>query len=124
MREQLEAETTKAALSNAQKQLEVQLLQAARETVAAGGKALPSDAIAGKAAVLPAAVGGPDTLGFFHNTCLLVKVLMANRSGGGGASALNLPIDTLYETVLRQKTPIEEWPQFIYQKYSAAAAGG
>ena len=109
-----ELAATKAALAQAQKQLETQLLAAAQQAVKGGGKALGADALAGKAAV---AASGPDTLGFFHNTCLLVKVLMSR-----GQAVANLPIDDLYETVLAQKLPIEEWPSFIYQRYSHSAA--
>jgi len=58
-------------------------------------------------------VGGWRAARFFHNTCLLVKVLLAAH---GPVS--NTPIDTLYEEVVAQKVPIEAWPQFVYERYS------
>ena len=61
-------------------------------------------------------VGGWRAARFFHNTCLLVKVLLAAH---GPVS--NTPIDTLYEEVVAQKVPIEAWPQFVYERYSGKA---
>jgi len=57
--------------------------------------------------------GGGHDARFFHNTCLLVKVLLAAH---GPVS--NIPIDGLYEEVVKQKIPIDGWPQFVYERFS------
>ena len=33
----------------------------------------------------------------------------------------NVPIDDMYEHVVKNKVPIEEWPHFIYERVSAVA---
>ena len=99
---------SQSALALAQKQLEQKLLIAAREAVQ------PRAPLANAPASAARANGGPDTLGFFHNTCLLIKVLLAERKG----VASNLAIDELYEHVVKHAVPIEEWPQFIYRRYT------
>lgn len=115
-----ELEASKASLASTQRQLEQSLLAVARHTVGAkdgggagGGMGGKRTALSADAA-LPPVHGGPDTLGFFHNTCLLVKVLVARQQ-----PVRNIPIDELYEDVRKRELPIEEWPQFIYQRYHA-----
>ena len=96
---------TQDALAQAQRQLEQHLLSAARDASSNLRKAREAPI-----------VGGPDTLGFFHNTAILVKGLLARNQTVG-----NVPIDELYEHVVNNKVPIEEWPHFIYERVSAVA---
>lgn len=97
---------SQSALALSQKQLEQKLLMAAREAVQPRPKLEP---LVEKSAV----DGGADTMGFFHNTCLLIKVLLSKHQKVG-----NLPIDELYDHVCTHAVPIEEWPQFIYRRYT------
>lgn len=106
LRQELAA--SQQALAAAQKQLEVQLLSAARGIVAVKP---------GIGGATKAVAGGPDTLGFFHNTALLVKALLSRTQ-----AVSNLPIDELYEHVVSHAVPIEEWPQYILQRYSHSSA--
>lgn len=48
---------------------------------------------------------------FFHNTCLLVKLLLAEKY-----SVQNVFVQDLYEEVLRKKVPMEEWPMYVYTR--------
>ena len=90
----------------ATKQLEVHLLKAARETVTT------SPGTDGSVTAVKAGAGGHENLGLFHNTALLVKALLSKTQ-----PVANLPIDELYETAIKRNVPIEEWPQFIMQRY-------
>lgn len=51
---------------------------------------------------------------FFHNTCLLVKLLLSQSQ-----TVSNVPIDDLYEEVRRKALPMDDWPMFIYSRVSA-----
>ena len=53
---------------------------------------------------------------FFHNTCLLVKLLLSHSS-----AVPNLPIDELYDEVLHKRVAMDEWPMFAYNRFCAAA---
>ena len=88
-----------------QRQLEQQLLTAAREASSTLKKRSAASVNA-----------SPDTLGFFHNTAILVKGLLAKQQVVG-----NVPIDEMYEHAIAHKMPIEDWPHFIYQRVSAVA---
>ena len=114
-----ELHTCQTALADAQKKLEVHLLAKARSVVSGGGGTGNREnqgsnnamiGVVGKSGKL--VTGGPDTLGFFHNTALLVKALLSKTQ-----SVSNLPIDELYEHVVSHEVPIEEWPQWILQRY-------
>ena len=94
---------SQSSLALAQKQLEQKLLSAARETVQPSAEGWRC----------PRSRGGPDAMGFFHNTCLLIKVLLSRQGVVG-----NIAIDELYEHVVKHRVPIEEWPQFIYRRYT------
>ena len=68
----------------------------------------------------PAPTGGapaalvPASRTFFHNTCLLVKLLLSQSQ-----TVSNVPIDDLYEEVRRKALPMDDWPMFIYSRVSA-----
>jgi hypothetical protein len=53
---------------------------------------------------------------FFHNTCLLVKLLLSASS-----AVPNLPIDELYDEAVAQRVAMDEWPMFVYNRFCAAA---
>ena len=76
--------------------------------VATGGS---SSGKSGPAAEDKGALGGDQNARFFHNTCLLIKVLVS-----GSHQVDNTPIDDLYEEVLAQKLSVEAWPQYIYER--------
>jgi len=56
----------------------------------------------------------PTSRTFFHNTCLLVKLLLSQSQ-----TVSNVPIDDLYEEVRRKALPMDDWPMFIYSRVSA-----
>lgn len=48
---------------------------------------------------------------FFHNTCLLIKLLLKS-------DAPNVSIPELFEAALDERVPADEWPIFVYRKLS------
>lgn len=56
---------------------------------------------------------GHSTMGrqFFHNTCLLVKLLLADKY-----KVQNVFVQDLYDEVIRKKVPMEEWPMYVYTR--------
>ena len=53
---------------------------------------------------------------FFHNTCLLVKLLLSHSS-----AVPNLPIDDLYDEVVQKRVAMDEWPMYVYNRFCSAA---
>jgi len=56
------------------------------------------------------------TVRWFHNTCLLVKVLLAAQSN---AKLNNIPIDDLYRDVVAKAVPVDSWPNYIYEQFTS-----
>jgi len=52
---------------------------------------------------------------FFHNTCLLVKVLLSAQTK---VKLNNIPIDELHRDVVAKALPCDAWPQFVYEKFT------
>ena len=88
------------------------MLKVARLTLADDPSATKPTAAA-KGSMILGGVGGPDLVGLFHNTALVMKALLAQTQHVG-----NVPIDDLYEHVVKHAVPMEEWPQFILKQYA------
>ena len=68
----------------------------------------------------PHTPGGSTTVlaTLFHNTALLVKLLLAQAADGPGVT--NVPIDDLFEEVQRKGLAPDEWPVYIHSRLQPA----
>ena len=107
---QLELGRLKKSLAEAEARADALQRESARLQRQAEAAALGQPAPTGGA---PAALV-PASRTFFHNTCLLVKLLLSQSQ-----TVSNVPIDDLYEEVRRKALPMDDWPMFIYSRVSA-----
>ncbi len=96
----LELQTAKAALQQAQHRVGIEPLAEIRTTSAPVGSSHDPQV----------------NVRFFHNTCLLVKVLLAAQTK---VKLNNIPIDELYRDVVAQALPVDAWPQFVYERFTS-----
>ena len=98
----MELQTTKAALMQAQRLAGIDPVAEALTST----KGLVPDGVS-----LDSQVKGR----FFHNTCLLVKVLLAAQTK---LKLNNLPIEELYRDVIAKALPVDAWPQYVYERFT------
>jgi len=98
----MELQTTKAALMQAQRLAGIDPVAEALTST----KGLVPDGVS-----LDSQVKGR----FFHNTCLLVKVLLAAQTK---VKLNNLPIEELYRDVIAKALPVDAWPQYVYERFT------
>lgn len=114
---QLELGRLKKGLAEAEARAEAMTRENARLQRQAESAALGQESGAAPSGGASVASNATTSRTFFHNTCLLVKLLLSQSQ-----TVSNVPIDELYEEVVRKAMPMDDWPMYIYQRVSSDAA--